>query len=288
MVKLFLRRAALRSARIKTTVPQGETHIRRVFISPFICQWKLFCQMTFILFYLVYSPPRLFSIYITERCIVAPCPVCDCMLSLLYLASIVDNMWLHKKIGTVRRFNSDNSVSSSGRHPTFLYVFKKKQTLKQTFGTLRDKNAVWVRDRCNFIPQRLWFLSYSRRQNNKTKHRHYESIRMGTMCFNTRATQRERERRKNSIKTTHHLYRRLILKRRVLTTSVWTGRFPKQHGGLVLQTAAGWSHTWCEHISAGVNFPPSLPRSPCFCSTYSISNPTHAANCTLMAAFLQM
>ena len=56
----FLRRAALCSVRIKTTVPQGETHIRRVFISPFICQWKLFCQMTFILFYLVYSPPRLF------------------------------------------------------------------------------------------------------------------------------------------------------------------------------------------------------------------------------------
>lgn len=72
----------------------------------------------------------------------ALCPVCDCMLSLLCLASIVDNIWLHKKIGTVRRFNSDNSVSSSGRHPTFLSVFFfffLKQTLKQTFGTLREK-----------------------------------------------------------------------------------------------------------------------------------------------------
>ena len=213
------------------------------------------------------------------------------MLSLLCLASIVDNIWLHKKIGTVRRFNSDNSVSSSGRHPTFLSVFFFfffKTNTKTDFRDITGKNAVWVRDRCNFIPQRLWFLSYSRRQNNKTKHRHYESIRMGTMCFNTRATQRERERRQNSIKTTHHPYRRLILKRRVLTTSVWTGRFPKQHDGFVLQTAAGWSHTWCEHISAGVNFPLLFPGVLASCSTYSISNPTPDANCTLMAAFLQM
>lgn len=80
----FLRRAALCSVRIKTTVPQGETHISRVFISPFICQWKLFCQMTFISFYFGLFPPKAFSIYITERCIVALCPVCDCMLSLLF------------------------------------------------------------------------------------------------------------------------------------------------------------------------------------------------------------
>lgn len=103
-------------------------------------------------------------------------------------------MWLHKKIGSIRRFNSDNSVSSSGRDPTFLSVFKTKKNPTKT--DFRDITGNTLYESETDVTSSHRGCDFSVTVGDRTTRQNTDITNQygwAQWCFNTRATQRERE-----------------------------------------------------------------------------------------------